>query len=620
MSFHQEKLTRLLKQIEIIKQNILDLRGQYEPQLTKVNPIYRQSAINLIDYLALRQFDIREMQKNLSELGLSSLGRCEKHVSESLNQINKILYSLSSQKLEKSIISPVNFSQSKELLARFTENLLGEKPASRDVRIMVTMPDEAAEDYSLVKKMFLAGMNVARVNCSHGSPDLWLQMIGNIRQAETELNQECAIMMDLGGPKMRTGRLSPRRELLKLSPHRNELGQIVDPAQVIISLSDNYNKEDIPELPTLFFDLPQELKVGDEIYFWDTRHKKRVLKICQPLAKGYLAEMNATAYLNLKTNFKLSIENGKPLIIKLLKILAQPQPLVLSIGDTLILRKEAILGRNAIRDAKGQITQAAEIACQMPEIFGVVKVGEIVRFDDGKIEGRIEQTSPEAIEIKITMAEIMGSKLRAEKAINFPQTHIEINPLTSKDLNDLDFVCQNADMVALSFVHQAEDILLLEQAIRQRKAQNLKIVVKIETHQAFKNLPDILLTLMQHTSAIGVMIARGDLAVEIGWVRLAEVQEEILWLCEAAHIPVIWATQVLETLAKKGIPSRAEITDAAMSQRAECVMLNKGPFILKAIDTLNEILNTMQMHQLKKTAQLRRLAVSGLRKNKEETN
>ena len=77
----------------------------------------------------------------------------------------------------------------------------------------------------------------------------------------------------------------------------------------------------------------------------------------------------------------------------------------------------------------------------------------------------------------------------------------------------------------------------------------------------------------------GVMVARGDLGVELGFERMAEVQEEILWLAEAAHLPVIWATQVLETLTKTGTPTRGEVTDAAMSARAECVMLNKGPFV-----------------------------------------
>ena len=103
------------------------------------------------------------------------------------------------------------------------------------------------------------------------------------------------------------------------------------------------------------------------------------------------------------------------------------------------------------------------------------------------------------------------------------------------------------------------------------------------------------------------MIARGDLAVECGFDRMAEVQEEILWICEAAHTPVLWATQVLESLAKTGLPSRAEVTDAAMSERAECVMLNKGPYVDVAIETLDDILRRMAGHQRKKAALLRPL-------------
>jgi pyruvate kinase len=110
----------------------------------------------------------------------------------------------------------------------------------------------------------------------------------------------------------------------------------------------------------------------------------------------------------------------------------------------------------------------------------------------------------------------------------------------------------------------------------------------------------------------GVMIARGDLAVECGFERLAEIQEEILWICEAAHIPVIWATQVLETLAKTGRPSRAEITDAAMGERAECVMLNKGPHIDRAVAVLDDILRRMEGHQRKKSARLRALRLARL--------
>ena len=116
---------------------------------------------------------------------------------------------------------------------------------------------------------------------------------------------------------------------------------------------------------------------------------------------------------------------------------------------------------------------------------------------------------------------------------------------------------------------------------------------------------------MRHYPA-GVMIARGDLAVECGWERLAEIQEEILWLCEAAQLPVVWATQVLEAEAKKGQPTRAEITDAAMSQRADCVMLNKGPHIVAAIRMLDDIMRRMEQHQSRKNSRLRRLSITDL--------
>ena len=95
-------------------------------------------------------------------------------------------------------------------------------------------------------------------------------------------------------------------------------------------------------------------------------------------------------------------------------------------------------------------------------------------------------------------------------------------------------------------------------------------------------------------------LRRGDLAVEIGFLRIAEIQEELLWICEAAHVPVIWATQVLENMAKKGVPSRAEITDAAMSELANYVMLSKGPYVVEAVSVLDAVLRRIQEHQLKK--------------------
>lgn len=136
-------------------------------------------------------------------------------------------------------------------------------------------------------------------------------------------------------------------------------------------------------------------------------------------------------------------------------------------------------------------------------------------------------------------------------------------------------------------------------------------MLKVETRKGFENLPRMLLAAMRWPCC-GVMIARGDLAVECGYERLAEVQEEILSVCEAAHVPVIWATQVLENFARKGVPSRAEISDAVMAHRAECVMLNKGPYIIQAVEALDNILKRMQSHQKKRRPMLRELRLAHL--------
>jgi pyruvate kinase len=233
-------------------------------------------------------------------------------------------------------------------------------------------------------------------------------------------------------------------------------------------------------------------------------------------------------------------------------------------------------------------------------------------FDDGKIGGVIRAVRRDALEtgeIKITHAVNGTAKLRAEKGINLPDTRLSISALTPKDLQDLEFASQHGDLVSLSFVRRPEDVAELLQELDSLGAYQTGIILKIENRLAVEALPQLLLTAMQR-QMVSVMVARGDLGVEIGFERMAEVQEEILWLCEAAHVPVTWATQVLESLAKRGLPSRAEVTDAAMSGRAECVMLNKGPHIALALDFLCDVLTRMKGHQIKKSALMRKLNVA----------
>ncbi|MEM8908883.1 MAG: pyruvate kinase [Bacteroidota bacterium] len=164
---------------------------------------------------------------------------------------------------------------------------------------------------------------------------------------------------------------------------------------------------------------------------------------------------------------------------------------------------------------------------------------------------------------------------------------------SAKDKKDLPFVVKHADIINFSFVNRPSDVLELNKEMKKRNVKNkLGIVLKIETKIGYNQLTHILLEAMKG-HPIGVMIARGDLAVESGWENIGQEQEEILSICQAAHITDIWATQVLESLAKTGLPSRAEITDAVASQRADCVMLNKGPHITEAIKLLDTIFTGM---------------------------
>ena len=195
--------------------------------------------------------------------------------------------------------------------------------------------------------------------------------------------------------------------------------------------------------------------------------------------------------------------------------------------------------------------------------------------------------------------------VKADKGINLPKSKLSVSGLTSKDITDLEFVAQHADSVNFSFVNSAEDVNHLYE-ILEEKDSSAGVILKIETQEAFANLPSILLAAMKRFP-VGVMIARGDLAIETGWKNFASIQLEIMRICAACHVPDVWATQVLENLAKKGTPSRSEITDAAMAQSAECVMLNKGVYINKAVRMLDRILRRMQRFQRKNQVMLPRL-------------
>lgn len=272
----------------------------------------------------------------------------------------------------------------------------------------------------------------------------------------------------------------------------------------------------------------------------------------------------------------------------------------LQVGDELLLVRD--------KHAPGIDDVPFRTACTLRKAFDRLTVGDPISIDDGRLTGTIMRETDAGLVARLDGGLLKGIKLKPDKGLNFPGVDLALDPLTDQDRTDLDFIVRHADMIGYSFVETAESITQLQQELADRRPdwQKLAIIAKIETPRAVRNLPEIIVQ-GAALQPFGVMIARGDLAVEMGFLRVAEMQEEILWICEAAHIPAIWATQVLEGLVKSGLPSRGEMTDAAMASRAECVMLNKGPNILAGVDVLNDLLCRMGEHQLKKTPRLRAL-------------
>lgn len=460
----------------------------------RVHPDYKLSAKNLLRYLILRSQDLRKYHGALSDLGVSSLRSAEGYVFSNLYNVVRNLNLIQNTPFNpESDVEIIGYTGSMDLIRTHANKLFNETKKEHFTEIMVTLPNEVAEDKDLLRSMVVSGMEIARINLSHGNQDIWESMINFISEIEEETGQRIKIFMDLSGPKLRTS----------------------------------------------------EIKI-----------------------------------LSKKGKVKDSI--------------------AIEVGEHIILSKEKEIFGAPESDAK-------TVKVLLDEVIDDAQLGDIIYFDDGMIKSLVIDKKEHSLKLEII--ECYKPKIGSHKGINLPKTKLKLPALTKKDMADLPFACQHADIIGYSFVRSAQDVDLLFKELEKNEAEAIGVVFKIENQEAFENLPEILIKGMERNK-IGVMIARGDLAVEIGFERISEVQNQILWLCEAAHIPVIWATQVLDNLAKTGIPTRAEISDAALSVQAECVMLNKGPSIVNAIQVLKNILVRMEGHSFKKKNELRALNVA----------
>jgi len=607
MHFDKENLLEINTQIDLILDKISEFETTYKTQIENVHPNYTKSAKNLIHYLALRSFDIDVFQEKLYALGIPFSSNTEGSILYNVLIFKTIinhLLKVDSDNLPNNILTT---TESQELLKKHTDALLGIAPNKRRTRIMVTQPTSASENKSFTDSLLNLGMNSARINCAQNDEVVWGKIIDNIRQSSSD----CKIMMDLGGPKLRTGKMVSGPKVIRIKPKKNALGEVSKPGKIWLAPEGILPPENqiADAIVPIHKNWLEKTKKGSFIKFRDSRGKKRKIIIEEVTGLGRWASCSKSAFITSDTKFEVFCDkNSNPEVQSINKIKPLEEAITLFKGDILRLDKKPILGEPAKYDSERNLTEFPHISCTLPEIFSQIRMDEIIYFDDGKIEGIIAEAQEDYLLVKITKTKVKGGKLKADKGINLPNSTLKINGLTEKDKFDLKFVSKNADAVLFSFVNNKQDVEDLLNELKSLES-SIGVIVKIETKNAYKNLPSIILKAME-SYPVGVLIARGDLAVETGWENFANIQEELLRICEAAHLPDILATQILENLSKTGIPSRAEITDAAMSQRTECVLLNKGIYVEETFKMLGNILCKTQKIQKKKVVLLPKLEFS----------
>jgi pyruvate kinase len=235
------------------------------------------------------------------------------------------------------------------------------------------------------------------------------------------------------------------------------------------------------------------------------------------------------------------------------------------------------------------------ISTTYKEIVNDVKLGDTILMDDGRIELQVLSKT----ETEVVTEVIIGGLLKPRKGINLPGVNISIPSLTEKDIRDLEFgLKNNVDMVALSFVRTVDDIRRIKQIIRE-KGKNTWVIAKIEKPEAIENLDAIIL------EADGIMVARGDLGVEMKTHEVPVLQKVIVEKCNMLNKPVIIATQMLESMIENPRPTRAEANDVANAvfDGTDAVMLSGetavGEYPVQAVDIMSDIIERVEKHGLK---------------------
>ncbi|CAN0415093.1 unnamed protein product, partial [Phaeothamnion confervicola] len=286
--------------------------------------------------------------------------------------------------------------------------------------------------------------------------------------------------MDLGGPKLRTGAMSPGPRVLKLRPQRDELGRVVAAATVLLHPAGRLPM--LAQHPCIGVEAAwlERVNAGQSLYFTDARGATRRLKVVGSDKDGLLAETEQTAYLVPETRLEQGREAGGA-ATQLADFPVRPGFVLLHCGDRVRLVAEGAAPAKAASRTGKHGKPLTTITCTLPAVFGQVARGERIWFDDGRIGGVIRRADRRGIEVEITHALGEGQKLAGDKGINLPDSALDLPALTDKDVADLETVARIADMVGLSFVQRGADLAALRAHLHRLRKPGLGIVLKIET-------------------------------------------------------------------------------------------------------------------------------------------
>jgi pyruvate kinase len=248
-------------------------------------------------------------------------------------------------------------------------------------------------------------------------------------------------------------------------------------------------------------------------------------------------------------------------------------------GDILTFTNEKVTGNKE------------KIYVSYPNFHSDVKIGNLILIDDGKLEVRVLSIEKNN-DVKVVVT--LGGVLSSKKGINLPDTKITLPAITEKDFADLDFIIeQKLDWVALSFVRNVKDLIILRNKLEEKKSKT-KIIAKIEKPEAVENIRDIIV------ESDGIMIARGDLGVELPIEKVPLIQKQIIKKCIHRAKPVIVATQMMESMIERTKPNRSEITDVANAvlEGADAVMLSgetaTGAHPTLVVETMKKIIEEVE--------------------------